>query len=70
MKKMTPKAIRINLGLSAEELAKEIQKITNEPFNARKIQDRESGRTKWTATEILALAKIAKIDDIELIDIN
>ncbi|GEM_PF-3095488 len=70
MNSFTPQSIRINLGLSRDELANEIKKITGTKINGRMIQDRELGYSKWTVIEIMALAKIANIKDINMIHID
>lgn len=69
MAKLTPKAIRVNLNLSREEMAEKFDALGC-PMTARKLQERENKNTKWSGLEIMALMTIAKIDDINSIDID
>jgi len=67
--KLTPKAIRINMGITQKEMAEKI-KALGVPMSERKLQEREQGNCKWTGTEIIALMTIAGIDDINVINID
>lgn len=69
MVKMTPKAIRINMGITQKEMAEKITAL-GVPMSERKLQEREQGNAKWTGTEIIALMTIAGIDDINVINID
>lgn len=69
MVKITPKAIRINMGITQKEMAEKITAL-GVPMSERKLQEREQGNSKWTGTEIIALMTIAGIDDINVINID
>ena len=68
MQKLTPKAIRINMGLSRTEMVYELNKhgVT---ITERMLTDRENGVVDWSALEIIGIMGIAKIDDYHVIDL-
>ena len=68
MQKLTPKAIRINMGLSRTEMVYELNKhgVT---ITERMLTDRENGVVDWSALEIIGIMDIAKIDDYHVIDL-
>lgn len=69
MLKLTPKAIRVNMGITRKEMVEKITAL-GVPMSERKLQDREQGKAQWTGTELIALMTIAGIDDINVINID
>ena len=55
MKKFSLKAIRVNLGLTQEEMAKELS------ISVRAYTDKENGKSKWYWDEILKICEIAEL---------
>ena len=55
MEKLSVKAIRINIGMSQEEMANRLG------ISIRTYCDKENGKNKWLWEEILQICNIAKI---------
>ncbi len=66
--RLTPKAIRTNMGYSQSQMASEINKYV--PMDERKYKERENKISKWTGLEIIAFAKVANISDIRIIKLD
>lgn len=63
--RMTPKAIRINMGLTREEMAEKLNHYVK--MTKRMYICRENGINEWSGLEIIALAKVAGISDVRTI---
>lgn len=64
---LTVKSLRINVGMSRDELVEKFQELGITDMTRRKLVDRENNVSKWTGTEVVALTKIF---DVKASDLN